>query len=140
MGKSIDPMLDWAKLGATTGSWPLPLLIGCDEFPAGYSLAGCSPAEPASASPAGNHPAPRRVARTSILQQSALLFPSLRGHSQLQRGEQAGAVIVGAPAEHAEDGVQHLASHRHEGLQFGLVTCQQGVVKGAQVGIAAHRH
>ena len=24
----------------------------CDEFPAGYSLAGCSPAEPASASPA----------------------------------------------------------------------------------------
>jgi hypothetical protein len=27
------------------------LLIGTDEFPAGYSLAGCSPAEPASASP-----------------------------------------------------------------------------------------
>jgi hypothetical protein len=25
-----------------------------DEFPAGYSLAGCSPAEPASASPAGH--------------------------------------------------------------------------------------
>ena len=25
----------------------------CDEFPAGYSLAGCSPAEPASASPDG---------------------------------------------------------------------------------------
>ena len=24
----------------------------CDEFPAGYSSAGCSPAEPASASPA----------------------------------------------------------------------------------------
>jgi len=24
-----------------------------DEFPAGYSLAGCAPAEPASASPAG---------------------------------------------------------------------------------------
>src|ERR1700687_4921253 len=95
MGKSIDPMLDGAKLGATTGSWPLPLLIGCDEFPAGYSLAGCSPAEPASASPAGNHPAPRRVARTSIFQQTALPFPSLRGHSQLQRGEQAGAVIDG---------------------------------------------
>jgi len=32
----------------------LPALIGCDEFPAGYSLAGCSPAEPASASPAAN--------------------------------------------------------------------------------------
>jgi hypothetical protein len=27
------------------------LLIVRDEFPAGYSLAGCSPAEPASASP-----------------------------------------------------------------------------------------
>jgi hypothetical protein len=24
----------------------LPLLIGCDEFPVGYSLAGCPPAEP----------------------------------------------------------------------------------------------
>ncbi len=33
---------------------PLPALIGCDEFPVGYSLAGCSPAEPASASPTGN--------------------------------------------------------------------------------------
>ena len=26
-----------------------------DEFPAGYSLAGCAPAEPAAASPAGAH-------------------------------------------------------------------------------------
>jgi len=32
---------------------PLPALIGVDESPAGYSLAGCSPAAPASASPAG---------------------------------------------------------------------------------------
>src|ERR1039458_3705926 len=32
---------------------PLPALIGVDESPAGYSLAGCAPAEPASASPAG---------------------------------------------------------------------------------------
>ena len=31
-----------------------PALIGCDEFPVGYSLAGCPPAEPASASPTGN--------------------------------------------------------------------------------------
>jgi hypothetical protein len=30
-----------------------PALIGCDEFPVGYSLAGCPPAEPASASPTG---------------------------------------------------------------------------------------
>ncbi len=36
-----------------------PGCIGCDEFPAGYSLAGCSPAEPASASPTGTiSPAP----------------------------------------------------------------------------------
>ncbi len=30
------------------------MLIGCDEFPVGYSLAGCPPAEPASASPTGD--------------------------------------------------------------------------------------
>ena len=34
---------------------PLPALIGFDEFPVGYSLAGCPPAEPASASPTGNN-------------------------------------------------------------------------------------
>jgi hypothetical protein len=32
----------------------LPVLIGFDEFPVGYSLAGCPPAEPASASPTGD--------------------------------------------------------------------------------------
>ena len=32
----------------------LPVLIGRDEFPVGYSLAGCPPAEPASASPTAN--------------------------------------------------------------------------------------
>ena len=31
-----------------------PVLIGCDEFPVGYSLAGCPPAEPASALPTVN--------------------------------------------------------------------------------------
>src|ERR1700730_15653961 len=33
---------------------PLPALIGFDEFPVGYSLAGCPPAEPTSASPTGS--------------------------------------------------------------------------------------
>ena len=33
---------------------PLPALIGFDEFPVSYSLAGCPPAKPASASPTGN--------------------------------------------------------------------------------------
>jgi hypothetical protein len=44
MGKSIHPMY-----GLETGSrlgGPLPALIGTDESPAGYSLAGCAPAEP----------------------------------------------------------------------------------------------
>jgi putative transposase len=47
------PMWDssWRSLGATTAAAPTHRL---DEFPAGYSLAGCSPALPASASPAGN--------------------------------------------------------------------------------------
>ena len=39
------------KTGSGFGG-PLPALIGTDESPAGYSLAGCAPAEPASASPA----------------------------------------------------------------------------------------
>jgi transposase InsO family protein len=37
-------------------STPLPALIGTDESPTGYSLAGCSPAEPDSASPAIDYP------------------------------------------------------------------------------------
>jgi hypothetical protein len=41
------------KLGAATPV-AAPVLIGCDEFPVGYSLAGCPPAEPASASPTGD--------------------------------------------------------------------------------------
>jgi len=41
------------KLGAATRV-AAPVLIGCDEFPVGYSLAGCPPAELASASPTGH--------------------------------------------------------------------------------------
>ena len=37
---------------ARSGGWTAPGAHRVDEFPAGYSLAGCSPAEPASASPA----------------------------------------------------------------------------------------
>ena len=44
-----------AVLQASGRPLRLPALIGCDEFPVGYSLAGCPPAEPASASPTGNH-------------------------------------------------------------------------------------
>ena len=54
-------ILTWGPGAASRWSAPGPslrtrrkvraLLIVRDEFPAGYSLAGCSPAEPASASP-----------------------------------------------------------------------------------------
>ena len=42
-----------SKVGGGSRS-PRPQLIGFDEFPVGYSLAGCSPAEPASALPTAN--------------------------------------------------------------------------------------
>jgi len=51
MGKSIDPMLAGNAGSGTRRT--LPALIAVDESPAGYSLAGCAPAEPASASPTG---------------------------------------------------------------------------------------
>ena len=40
-----------------------------DEFPTGYSLAGCSPAEPASASPADEEFTMRAVPQPTIFQQ-----------------------------------------------------------------------
>jgi hypothetical protein len=42
-----------------------------DEFPAGYSSAGCTPAEPASASPAGSHLAGKPVRGTIEFQRTA---------------------------------------------------------------------
>jgi hypothetical protein len=42
-----------------------------DEFPAGYSLAGCAPAEPASASPAGAHRAAEALGSTIEKQRMA---------------------------------------------------------------------
>ena len=42
-----------------------------DEFPAGYSLAGCAPAEPASASPAESHREARGRGSTIEKQQTA---------------------------------------------------------------------
>ena len=42
-----------------------------DEFPAGYSLAGCSPALPASASPAGRHLAGTALRCTIEFQRTA---------------------------------------------------------------------
>jgi len=42
-----------------------------DEFPAGYSLAGCAPAEPASASPAVAHSAGNALGSTIKKQRTA---------------------------------------------------------------------
>ena len=42
-----------------------------DEFPAGYSLVGCAPAEPASASPAGAHGAAEASSSTIEIQRMA---------------------------------------------------------------------
>jgi hypothetical protein len=42
-----------------------------DEFPAGYSLAGCAPAVPASASPAGHHYAVQSFCRARIFHLTA---------------------------------------------------------------------
>src|ERR1700690_4063485 len=52
MRRSIDPMWVFGKRGWLRA--PLPLIV-YDESPAGYSSAGCAPAEPTSASPAGDH-------------------------------------------------------------------------------------
>ena len=48
-----------------------PGLHRYDEFPAGYSLAGCAPAEPASASPAGVHRAAGTTGNTIETQRMA---------------------------------------------------------------------
>jgi len=42
-----------------------------DEFPAGYSLTGCAPAEPVSASPAGAHGAAEAGSSTIEKQRTA---------------------------------------------------------------------
>ena len=47
-----DYQTDATALSTGSAPQPTPQLIGCDESPAGYSLARCSPAERASASPA----------------------------------------------------------------------------------------
>jgi transposase InsO family protein len=50
---------DGATANTKSGPQTAPLTIGFDESPAGYSLASCSPAELASASPADGNSEPR---------------------------------------------------------------------------------
>jgi hypothetical protein len=49
-----------------------------DESPAGYSLAGCTPAEPASASPADAHLAGKRLRCTMHFQRTARCVLAIR--------------------------------------------------------------
>jgi hypothetical protein len=69
----------------------LPALIGFDEFPVGYSLAGCPPAEPASASPTRNYsPQPTlpynyffcRVCSVTFLNEATRSLKPLMGDNQ----------------------------------------------------------
>ena len=64
----------WGNLSSDGGAQPLrdrALAHRHDEFPAGYSLAGCAPAEPASASPAGPQSAVKSSCRSMDFQRTA---------------------------------------------------------------------
>ena len=65
---SSDVGFSPSKFGGDYGCRPTHRL---DEFPAGYSLAGCAPAEPASASPAGHQYAVQSFCRSRTFQQTA---------------------------------------------------------------------
>ena len=60
-----------------------------DEFRAGYSLAGCTPAEPASASPADAHLARKRPGSTMEFHRTAkgVLTVCLTPRGQPQTGD-----------------------------------------------------
>src|SRR5262250_3018596 len=73
---------------AGSGSYGLPpALIGLDEFPVGYSLAGCSPADPASASPTGEHYAVNSCRRSRVFHRTvnSVLTVCLTCRGQEQR-------------------------------------------------------
>jgi hypothetical protein len=76
----------WPSLGATTAAAPTHRL---DEFPAGYSSASCSPAEPASASPAGHQYPVMSSCRSSSFHRTAncvlTICPSSGGHRKTGR-------------------------------------------------------
>ncbi len=59
--------LGFRESGARSGGLHAPT-HRCDEFPAGYSWAGCAPAEPASASPAEQKFTMKAIPRPSFFQ------------------------------------------------------------------------
>jgi len=60
-------MFDWSGGGISAP----PGLIGCDEFPAGYSSSDCSPAGSASASPTIDHFALKSSCRSMVFHRTA---------------------------------------------------------------------
>ncbi len=60
-------MFGWSGNGIKAA----PGLIGCDEFPAGYSSADCSPAGSASASPTVDHFALKSSCRSIVIHRTA---------------------------------------------------------------------
>ena len=59
--------LGFRESGARSGGLHAPT-HRCDEFPAGYSWAGCAPAEPASASPAEQKFTMKAIPRPNFFQ------------------------------------------------------------------------
>jgi len=92
-----------------------------NEFPAGYSLTGCSPAEPASASPADLILQPR----SRLLNQSSA-NGSCRIYSLSQR--------------RAQSSIRCLHSHRHPGARSGWPDCRSPGFewKGGRVRFSPH--
>jgi hypothetical protein len=85
MSRSINPMCFFlAPRAKQSPASPLPHRL--DEPATGYSLAGCSPALPASASPAGVHIAPYQPKQSSTIEQAWENFDrnhfSVAGHSK----------------------------------------------------------
>ena len=60
-------VFDWSGSGASAA----PGFIVCDEFPAGYSSADCSPAGSASASPTADHFALKSSCRSMAFHRTA---------------------------------------------------------------------
>jgi hypothetical protein len=65
-------MLVLCVRGEEAPASPLPHRL--DESATGYSLTGCSPALPASASPAGFHAVPNRLKQSSTIEQDWGIF------------------------------------------------------------------
>ena len=65
----MRPQAGWGT-GVAVHATPKPIV--CDESPTGYSLASCSPAALASASPAGNDHGARLILKATELQSMAM--------------------------------------------------------------------